>query len=132
MAVENAGGHKHNPNGILSLLVMEHFPGIVQYDEQPSLAYSFENYVIGPNAVDRDSREFNNKVEGVKQELWVSPPHIILFNMSHSLHILEIMYGCIVFVCRISTNVSLDMRPRRMWWLPRAVRSSSRHTSSQS
>jgi hypothetical protein len=36
--VENAGGHKHNPNGILSLLVKEHFPGFVQYDGQHSLA----------------------------------------------------------------------------------------------
>jgi hypothetical protein len=39
--------------------------------------------------------------------------------------ILEIMYGYIVFICWISSDVRLDMRPGRMWWSPRAVRSSS-------
>jgi hypothetical protein len=55
------------------------------------LAYTFDHYIVAPNAVDQDGREFNNKVEQVKQELWVSLPLTILFNMSHSLHILEIM-----------------------------------------
>jgi hypothetical protein len=36
------------------------------------LAYTFHHYVISPGAVDRDGREFNNKAERVKQELWVS------------------------------------------------------------
>jgi hypothetical protein len=31
MVVENAGGHRRNPNGILSLLCREHFPGLVKY-----------------------------------------------------------------------------------------------------
>jgi hypothetical protein len=35
--------------------------------------------------------------------------------MSHSLHILAIMYGYIVFVCRISSDARLDTRLRRMW-----------------
>jgi hypothetical protein len=43
--------------------------------------------------------------------------------MSHSLHILEIMYGYIVFVCRISIDARLDTRLGRMWWPARAVRS---------
>jgi hypothetical protein len=30
--------------------------------------------------------------------------------MLHSLHILEIMYGYIIFVCRISSDVRLDTR----------------------
>jgi hypothetical protein len=57
--VENAGGHKHNPNGILGLLCREHFPGIVEYDEHPASAYSFDHYIITLDAVDRDDREFN-------------------------------------------------------------------------
>jgi hypothetical protein len=44
--------------------------------------------------------------------------------MSHSLHILKIMYRYIVFVCKISSDARLDTRPGRMWWPPRAVRSS--------
>jgi hypothetical protein len=45
--------------------------------------------------------------------------------MSHSMHILEIMYGYIIFVCMISSDARLDTRPGRMWWPPRAARSSS-------
>jgi hypothetical protein len=72
MVVENARGHGRNPNGILSLLCREHFPGLVEYTRVMSPAYTFDHYVVAPDAVDRDGREFNNKAERVKQELWVS------------------------------------------------------------
>jgi hypothetical protein len=36
------------------------------------LTYTFDHKVIAPDAVDRDGREFNNKAERVKQELWIS------------------------------------------------------------
>jgi hypothetical protein len=123
--VENAGGHGRNPNGILGLLCREHFPGLVEYAEVMGPAYTFDHYAATPDAVDRYDREFKNKSERVKQELWVSLPRTILFYMSHSLHILEIMYGYIIFVCRISSNAKLDTKLGRMWWLPQAVRSSS-------
>ena len=42
-----------------------------------------------------------------------------------SLQILEIMYGYIVFVCRISSDAMLDTRLGQMWWPPRDVRSLS-------
>jgi hypothetical protein len=116
--VENAGGHGRNPNSILGLLCREHFPGLVEYGEVTSLAYTFDHYNVAPDAVDRDGREFNNKAKRVMQELWLSLPHTILFNTSHSLQILEIMYGYIVFVCRISSYARLDMRSGQMWWLP--------------
>jgi hypothetical protein len=70
--LENAGGHGRNPNGILSLLCREHFPGLVEYAGVTSIAYTFDHYAIAPDVVDRDAREFNNKVEWVKQQLWVS------------------------------------------------------------
>jgi hypothetical protein len=87
--------------------------------------YSFDHYAVIPDAIDQDDREFNNKVERVKQELWVCLARTILFNMLHSLHILEIMYGYIVFVCRISLDARLDMRSSLIWWLPRAIKNSS-------
>jgi hypothetical protein len=62
----------------------------------------------------------------VKQELWVSLSCTILFNTPHSLHFLEIMYGYIVFISKIYLDARLDMRAGQMWWLPRAIRSSSR------
>jgi hypothetical protein len=76
-------------------------------------AYAFDHHVVSHDEVDRDGREFNNKAERVKQELWVSLPRTILFNMSHLLHNLEIMYGYIMFVCRISSYTRLDTRRQR-------------------
>jgi hypothetical protein len=70
--VENAGGHHRNPIGILDLLCREHFPGLVEYTGVTSPAYTFDHYAVTLDAVDRDGREFNNKAERVKQELWVS------------------------------------------------------------
>jgi hypothetical protein len=70
--VENAGGHGRNPSGILSLLCKEHFPALVQYAGVTGLTYTFDHYVVAPDAVDRDDREFNSKAERVKQELWLS------------------------------------------------------------
>jgi hypothetical protein len=37
-----------------------------------SPTYTFDRYTVAPVAVDQDGREFNNKAERVKQELWVS------------------------------------------------------------
>jgi hypothetical protein len=66
------GGHGRNPNGILGLLCKEHFPRLIEYVGVTGPAYTFDHYVAAPNAVDRDDREFSNKAEWVKQELWVS------------------------------------------------------------
>jgi hypothetical protein len=120
-----AGGHRRSVTDILGLLCREHFPRIVEYGKVTGLAYLFDYYAVTHDAVDRERMIFNNKVEWVKQELWVSIHCTVLFNASHSLHILEIMYGYIMFVCRISSNARLDMRVGWMWWLPHAIRSSS-------
>jgi hypothetical protein len=72
MVVENAGGHRRNPNGILGLLCREHFPGLVECAGVMGPAYTFDHYTVAPDAVDRDDQEFNNKAERVKKELWIS------------------------------------------------------------
>jgi hypothetical protein len=72
--VQNAGGHGRNPNGILGLLCREHFPRLVEYAGVMGPAYTFDHCAVAPDAVDRDDREFNNKAERVKQELWVILP----------------------------------------------------------
>jgi hypothetical protein len=72
MVVENAGGHGRNPNSTLGLLCKKHFPGLVEYAGVTGPSYTFDHYVVAPDAVDRDDREFNNKAARVKQELWVS------------------------------------------------------------
>jgi hypothetical protein len=70
--VDYAEGHCCLPNGILGLLCREHFSGLVEYARVTGPAYTFDHYTVAPDAVDRDGREFNNKAERVKQELWVS------------------------------------------------------------
>jgi hypothetical protein len=65
-------GSSSPPNNILGLLCREHFPGLVEYAGVTGPAFTFDHYAVAPDAVDRDGREFNNKVERVKQELWVS------------------------------------------------------------
>jgi hypothetical protein len=72
MVVENVGGHSRNPNDIIGLLCREHFPELVEYAGVTGPIYTFDHYVVAPDAVDQDDREFNNKAERVKQELWVS------------------------------------------------------------
>jgi hypothetical protein len=65
-------GHDRNPNDILGLLCKEHFPGLFEYVRVTDPTYNFDHYTVTPDAVDQDDREFNNKAERVKQELWVS------------------------------------------------------------
>jgi hypothetical protein len=50
--LENAGGHGHNPNGILGLLCREHFPELIEYARVIGPAYSFGHYDVAPNAVE--------------------------------------------------------------------------------
>jgi hypothetical protein len=71
-------------------------------------AYTFEHYVSAPDTQDQDGTKFDNKVKRVMKELWVSLPHTILLNTSHSYHILEIMTTYIMSICRISSNVTRD------------------------
>ena len=65
-------GSWSQPQCILGLLCREHFPGLVEYATVMGPAYTFDHNVVVADAVDRDGREFNNKAERVKQELWVS------------------------------------------------------------
>jgi hypothetical protein len=65
-------GSSSPPNGILGLLCREHFPGLVEYAGVMGLAFTFDHYAVALDVVDQNDREFNNKAERVKQELWVS------------------------------------------------------------
>jgi hypothetical protein len=66
--VENLYGDDGNSNGILGLLCREHLSGLVEYAGVTGPAYTFDHYVVAPDVVDRDGREFNNKTERVKNE----------------------------------------------------------------
>ena len=77
----SGGGHTLKVNGILGLLCMEHFPGLVEYAGVTGPAYLFDHYAAAPDAVDRAHRIFNNKAERVKQELWVSLSRTTLLNI---------------------------------------------------
>jgi hypothetical protein len=47
-------------------MVLDKYAGVT------GTTFIFDHYAVAPDAVDRDGREFNNKAERVKQELWVS------------------------------------------------------------
>jgi hypothetical protein len=49
--------------------VQEQFYGFIEYGGVTNPTYSFDHYTVAPDAIDRDDRLFNNKVERVKQEL---------------------------------------------------------------
>jgi hypothetical protein len=87
MVVESAGCHTRSVSGFLSLLLKAHFPGLVQFGRKEEPPYRFAHYANAPDARDLLSREFPNKAERVKVELWVSLPRTTLFNTSHSLDI---------------------------------------------
>jgi hypothetical protein len=44
----------------------------VEYAGVTGPAFTFDHYAVASDVVDRDGREFLNKAERVKQELWVS------------------------------------------------------------
>jgi hypothetical protein len=60
--VENARGHGRNHDGILGLLCREHFHVLVEYAGVTGPDYTFDHKAIAPDAVEREDREFNNKV----------------------------------------------------------------------
>jgi hypothetical protein len=85
--VESAGCHTRSVSGILGLLLKAHFLGLVQFAGKEEPPYTFAHYANAPDARDLLGREFPNKAERVKVELWVSLPRTTLFNTSHSLDI---------------------------------------------
>lgn len=68
-------------NGILGLLCREHFLGMVELSRKTESAYTYAHYVAATD------REYGNKAEWVKAELWVSLACTKLLNTSHSLDI---------------------------------------------
>jgi len=69
--VLSGGAHKCKVNGILGLLCREHFPGLVHYQGQDEPAWTWDHYIAANNdQLDRSSRDFENKAERVKGELW--------------------------------------------------------------
>jgi hypothetical protein len=81
-------------------LCKEHFPGLVEFTGKTEPAYTFDHYAITDDARDLVGKQFPNKAEWVKAELWVSLPHTTLLNTSHSLDILEILNGYIASICQ--------------------------------
>ena len=77
------GDHTRHVNGILSLLIKEKFPGLVQFGGTIELAYTWAHYAVIPDALNRDGRVFTDKAQRVKAKLWVSLSRTTLLNTSH-------------------------------------------------
>jgi hypothetical protein len=91
-------------------------------------AYTFDYYAVADDARDLVGRQFPNKAELVKAELWVSLPCTTLLNTSHSLDILEILNRYIMSICRISSDARQDLRTGWLWWLAKNVKTHERTT----
>jgi hypothetical protein len=70
------GAHRRHVNGILGLLVRDHFPGLVTLAGEPGPAYTWEHYRAVPDMRDVAGRQWPNLAERVKGELWVSDQYI--------------------------------------------------------
>ena len=66
-----SGGSAWLVNGILGLLCMQHFPGIVTYASKTETVYSFDHYAIAIDA------EYPNKAAREGRVLGKSPSHNI-------------------------------------------------------
>lgn len=70
--LDSSGCHQRPVNGILGLLVREHFPGLVTHGGLVEPATTFKHYESAPDGEDLVGRQFANKAERVRFELWVS------------------------------------------------------------
>ena len=111
------GQYKRKPSGILGLLVRLHYPGVIQVGQGEVVATTWEHYIHAPDALDMDSRIFNNKAQRVVEELWVSLRRTRFLNTLYSLIIIIIMTRYVSCVCRTSTGVLRDTWTRRGPWL---------------
>ena len=80
------GAHTRHINGILGLLIREHFPGFVRVgtgeDARFEPAYTWEHYKRAPDSLDRNNRCYDSVADRVKAELWVSLPPSTQLNSS--------------------------------------------------
>ncbi|KQK06390.1 hypothetical protein BRADI_2g26145v3 [Brachypodium distachyon] len=60
------------PKAVLSVLLKDHFPGMVLLEgkEEPEVARTWAHYVAQPNFQDRENVVYANKAERVKGEFW--------------------------------------------------------------
>jgi hypothetical protein len=111
------GQYKRKPSGILGLLVKLHYPGVIQVGQGQVVATTWEHYIHAQDALDLDSRIFQNKAERVVEELWVSLRRTRFLNTLYSLIIIIIMTRYVSCVRRTSTGVPRDTWTRRGPWL---------------
>ena len=87
-------------NGILGLLVREHFPGVAGNAAEP--AYTWNHYKHAEDFADTNGRLFANKAERVKPELWVILFFLVLTDTYAS--VVDIDFGLIQFGLYIVTR----------------------------
>ena len=76
---------------------------MVTLGEVTEPAYTWSHYIAAPDARDREGREFPNRAERVKAELWVSSFRTTLVN-TNCMEIIEVMTGSVESICRISLD----------------------------
>jgi hypothetical protein len=70
--IELGGGKKRrNPSGVVTLLLKECFPGLVNYNGRIEPPWTWEHYAAAPDAPDEHGVEYNNCLERVEERFWV-------------------------------------------------------------
>jgi hypothetical protein len=76
------GRNHRNPNGVVTVLLKEFFPGLFNGRKEPS--WTWKHYVAAPDTPDQDGVEYDNCLERVVKTFWVcffllhQTPYLIL------------------------------------------------------
>jgi hypothetical protein len=65
------GGNCRIPNGVVTVLLMEFFPGVVTFNGRTEPPWTWKHYVAELNTPDQDGVEYANCLERVEEIFWV-------------------------------------------------------------
>jgi hypothetical protein len=69
--IELGGGKRRNPNGVVTVILKECFPGLVNFNGRTEPPWTWEHYAAAPDAPDEDGVEYSNCLERVEERFWV-------------------------------------------------------------
>ncbi|PUZ42522.1 hypothetical protein GQ55_9G589200 [Panicum hallii var. hallii] len=68
--IELGGGKRRNPNGVVTVILKECFPGLVNFNGRTEPPWTWEHYAAAPDAPDEDGVEYSNCLERVEERFW--------------------------------------------------------------
>jgi hypothetical protein len=65
------GRNHRNPNGVVTVLLKEFFPGLVNFNGRTEPSWTWKHYIAAPDTPDQDGVEYDNCLERVVKTFWV-------------------------------------------------------------